>query len=190
MLRFSEMRQEFRPMLGLAAPLALTELGWLSMNFVDTIVVGHLPDSATAIGAVSVGTILFYCVAIFGSNLMLGLDTLVSQAFGAGRLEECHRAFFNALYLALVSSPALMIFILVWLPFLDRLGIAPPVVQLTIPFLKALTWSTLPLALYFVLRRYLQAMGIVKPVAFALVSANLVNLLGNWVFVYGHLGFR
>jgi MATE family multidrug resistance protein len=177
-------------MLGLAAPLALTELGWLSMNFVDTIVVGHLPDSATAIGAVSVGTILFYCVAIFGSNLMLGLDTLVSQAFGAGRLEECHRAFFNALYLALVSSPALMIFILVWLPFLDRLGIAPPVVQLTIPFLKALTWSTLPLALYFVLRRYLQAMGIVKPVAFALVSANLVNLLGNWVFVYGHLGFR
>jgi MATE family multidrug resistance protein len=190
MLRFSEMRQEFRPMLGLAAPLALTELGWLSMNFVDTIVVGHLPDSAIAIGAVSVGTILFYCVAIFGSNLMLGLDTLVSQAFGAGRLQECHRAFFNALYLALVSSPALMIFILVWLPFLDRLGIAPPVVQLTIPFLKALTWSTLPLALYFVLRRYLQAMGIVKPVAFALVSANLVNLLGNWVFVYGHLGFR
>ncbi len=177
-------------MLGLAVPLALTELGWLTMNFVDTIMVGHLQDSATAIGAVSVGTILFYCVAIFGSNLVLGLDTLVSQAFGAGRLEECHRAFFNALYLVLVLSPVLMIFILASLPLMHRLGIAPAVVQLTIPFLKALTWSTLPLALYFVLRRYLQAMGIVKPVAFALVSANLVNLLGNWVFVYGHLGFR
>ncbi|HXB22063.1 MAG TPA: MATE family efflux transporter [Candidatus Solibacter sp.] len=177
-------------MLRLAAPLVLSELGWLSMNVVDTIMVGHLPDSATAIGAVSVGTILFYCVAIFGSNIMLGLDTLVSQAFGAGKLEECHRVFFNALYLALALSPALMIFILAWLPFLDRLGIAPSVVELTVPFLKALTWSALPLALYFVLRRYLQGMGIVKPVAFALVSANLVNLLGNWVFVYGHLGFR
>jgi MATE family multidrug resistance protein len=184
------MRQEFRPMLGLAAPLALTELGWLSMNFVDTIAVGHLPDSATAIGAVSVGTILFYCVAIFGSNLVLGLDTMVSQAFGARRLEDCHRAFFNGLYLVLVVSPALMILILASLPFLGRLGIDPSVVQVTVPFLKALTWSTLPLAVYFVLRRYLQAMGIVKPVAFALVSANLVNLLGNWVFVYGHLGFR
>jgi len=51
-------------------------------------------------------------------------------------------------------------------------------------------WSTLPLAIYFVLRRYLQAMGIVRPVVFALVSANLVNLAGNWTFVYGHLGFR
>src|SRR5437016_8575685 len=123
MLHFSEMRQEFRPMLRLAAPLALTELGWLSMNFVDTIAVGHLPDSATAIGAVSVGTVLFYCVAIFGSSIMLGLDSLISQAFGAGRLEECHRIFLNALYLALLLSPALMVFILVWLPFLDRMGI-------------------------------------------------------------------
>lgn len=177
-------------MLSLAAPLALTELGWLGMNVVDTIMVGHLPDSAAAIGAVSVGTTLFYCVGIFGSAIMLGLDTLVAQAYGARRLEEGHRALFNAFYFSLVLAPLLMVFILVWLPFLGRLGIAPEVLQKTVPFLKALTWSTLPLMLYFVMRRYLQAMGIVKPVAFALVSANLVNLLGNWIFVYGHFGFR
>ena len=177
-------------MLRLAAPLALTELGWFSMNFVDTIAVGHLPDSAVAIGAVSVGTILFYCVAIFGSYLFLGLDPMISQAFGAGRLEDCHRNLFNALYLVLVLSPALMVLIFVLLPLLHRMGMDPAVVAATIPFVKALTWSTLPLSIYFVLRRYLQAMGIVKPLAYALVSANLVNLFGNWVFVYGHLGFR
>lgn len=177
-------------MLRLATPLALTELGWLSMNFVDTIAVGHLPDSAIAIGAVSVGTVLFYCIAIFGSYLFLGLDTMISQAFGAGRLEDCHRNLFNAFYLVLVSSPALMVLIFVSLPLLRRMGMDPPVVAATIPFVKALTWSTLPLSIYFVLRRYLQAMGIVKPLVYALVSANLVNLLGNWVFVYGHLGFR
>src|SRR6266849_279750 len=55
-----EIRQEFRPMLQLAAPMALTELGWISMGFVDTVMVGRLPDSATAIGAVSLGTTLFY----------------------------------------------------------------------------------------------------------------------------------
>src|SRR5205823_2472729 len=49
--------------------------------------------------------------------------------------------------------------------------------------------STLPLVLYFVFRRYLQAMSIVKPVVFTLISANLVNLVGNWLLVYGHLGF-
>lgn len=177
-------------MLRLAAPLALSELGWLAMNFVDTIAVGHLPNSAIAIGAVSVGTILFYCIAIFGSNLLLGLDTMVSQAYGAGRLEECHRNLFNAIYLTLALSPPMIILILVSLPLLQRMGMDPLVVQTTIPFVKALTWSALPLALYFALRRYLQAMGIVKPVVFTLVSANVVNLLGNWVFVYGHLGLR
>src|SRR5260221_12023484 len=80
--------------------------------------------------------------------------------------------------------------IFVFLPVFGHLGLAPALVSATLPFLKALVWSTLPLALYFALRRYLQAMHIVKPVAFALISANLVNLAGNWALVYGHLGAR
>src|SRR5262244_1760725 len=182
------MRQEFRPMLRLAAPLALTELGWLAMGFVDTVMVGRLPDSATAIGAVSLGTTLFYTIGIFGSGIMLGLDTLVAQAYGAGRLEECHRTLWNALYLGLMVSPAVMFVVLACVPLFPRFGLSPGLVAATVPFLKALIWSTLPLVLYFALRRYLQAMNIVKPVVFTLVSANLVNLLGNWVLVYGHLG--
>jgi multidrug resistance protein, MATE family len=183
------MRQEFRPMLRLALPLVLAELGWLFMGIVDTIMVGRLPYSAVAIGAVSLGGTLFYAIGFFGSHIMLGLDTMVSQAFGAGKLEECHRAFFNALYLAAVLAPSLMILIFAGLPLLNHAGIDSQVLAQTIPFLKALNWSTLPLVLYFVLRRYLQAMGIIKPVVFALTSANLVNLLGNWVLAYGRLGF-
>src|SRR5579864_400465 len=172
----------------LAAPLALTELGWVSMGVVDTMMVGRLPDSATAIGAVSLGTTLFYTIGIFGSGIMLGLDTLVAQAYGARKLQECHRELWNACYLALVLAPAIMLVILACVPLFPRFGLPAGLVALTVPFLKALIWSTLPLIMYFVLRRYLQAMNIVKPVVFTLVSANLVNLLGNWVFVYGHLG--
>ncbi|MGZ4829160.1 MAG: MATE family efflux transporter [Candidatus Angelobacter sp.] len=185
-----EIGQEFRPMLRLAAPLALTELGWLAMAFTDTVMVGRLPDSATAIGAVSLGSTLFYTIGIFGSGIMLGMDTLVAQAYGAGRLEECHRTMWNSLYLACILSPILMVSMLAFLPLFGHLGLAPALVTATVPFLKALVWSTLPLALYFALRRYLQAMHIVKPVVFALVSANLVNLAGNWALVYGHLGAR
>jgi len=177
-------------MLRLAAPLALTELGWLAMSFTDTVMVGRLPDSATAIGAVSLGSTLFYTIGIFGSGIMLGMDTLVAQAYGAGRLEDCHRTMWNAVYLACILSPILMASILVLLPLFGHLGLAPTLVTATIPFLKALVWSTLPLSLYFALRRYLQAMHIVKPVVFALVSANLVNLAGNWALVYGHMGAR
>jgi len=177
-------------MLRMAIPMALTELGWVAMGLVDTIMVGHLPDSAVAIGAVSLGTALFYTIGIFGSSVMLGLDTLVSQAYGARKLEECHRNFFNALYLAMVLAPSLMVLIFLALPWLPRTGIDPAVVRETVPFMRALNWSTLPLVFYFVLRRYLQSMSIVRPVVFALVSANLVNVLGNWTLVYGHLGFR
>jgi MATE family multidrug resistance protein len=176
-------------MLRLAAPLALTELGWLAMAFTDTVMVGRLPDSATAIGAVSLGSTLFYTIGIFGSGIMLGMDTLVAQAYGGGRLDECHRTMWNSLYLACFLSPILMASILIFLPLFGHLGLEPALVTATVPFLKALVWSTLPLALYFALRRYLQSMHIVKPVAFALISANLVNLAGNWALVYGHLGF-
>src|SRR6184192_4167543 len=58
------------------------------------------------------------------------------------------------------------------------------------PFLRALNWGTLPLLVYFAVRRYLQAVHVVNPIMFALVSANLVNLIGNWALIYGHLGFR
>jgi MATE family multidrug resistance protein len=190
MLPTRDISQEFRPMLRLAAPLALTELGWLAMGFTDTVMVGRLPDSATAIGAVSLGTTLFYTIGVFGSGIMLGMDTLVAQAYGARRLEECHRMMWNAVYFACALSPLLMLSVLATFPFFARFGLAPALVVTTVPFLKALVWSTLPLALYFALRRYLQAMHIVKPVVFTLISANLVNLLGNWALVYGHLGFR
>src|SRR5205085_7498143 len=66
---------ELRAMFTLATPLVLTELGWMAMGIVDTMFVGRV--SAEAIGAVSLGTSIFYAIAIFASGLLLGLDTLV-----------------------------------------------------------------------------------------------------------------
>src|SRR3954452_4810709 len=83
---------DIRAMLRIAIPLALAELGWMAMSVVDNIMVGGLPDSAVAIGATSVGSALFYGVAIFGLGMMSGLDTLVSQAFGAGDWPRAHRS--------------------------------------------------------------------------------------------------
>src|SRR4051794_10024697 len=188
MLQLSSLRQEFRPMLRLAGPLVLAELGWMSMGVVDTIMVGHLPNSAEAIGAVSLGTVLFYLIALFGAGIMLGLDTLVSQSFGAGDLEDCHHSLVNSIYLVLIITPILMSLVWFGIPLLPRFGVNPAVLDLTAPFLKAVLWSTFPLLLYFAFRRYLQGMNIVKPIMFILITANLVNLVGNWMLIYGHLG--
>jgi multidrug resistance protein, MATE family len=78
--------------------------------------------------------------------------------------------------------------ILLLIPLLRATGTNPTVMALFDPFLKALAWGLVPLLFYAAFRRYLQAIDLVKPVTFALVSANVVNVLGNWVLMYGHWG--
>jgi multidrug resistance protein, MATE family len=173
-------------MFALAWPVVAAELGWMGMSIVDTMMVGRI--SAEAIGAVSIGSVLFFSVAIFGMGLLLGLDALVSQAFGAGNLQECHQWLVDGVYLSLFLSLPLMALIWLGIPLMSSWGIHPEVLSQTVPFLKALTWGLLPLLLYASFRRYLQAMGLVKPVMFVLVTANLINAAGNWILIYGHLG--
>src|SRR3984893_8251611 len=181
--------EEVRPMVRLAIPLVLAELGWMTMGIVDTMMVGRQAHSAEAMGAVSLGSILYMAVAIFGTGLMLGLDTLVSHSYGAGDVEDCHRSLVNGVYLSIAITPVLMGIVRVIEPVLHAVKIDPSVLDQTIPYLRALNWGTLPLLLYFVFRRYLQGMSLAKPVMFALVSANLVNLAGNWILIWGHWGF-
>ncbi len=173
-------------MLKLALPVVAAELGWNAMGMVDTLMVGRV--SAESIGAVSLGTALFLVVGIFGIGLLLGLDTLVSQAFGAGKIEECHRSLVQGVYLSFMLAPLQTGVIWSVIPFLSHWGMNPDVFPLTIPYLKAVTWSMLPLLLYATFRRYLQGMGLVKPVMVVLVTANLVNVAANWILVFGNLG--
>src|SRR6201996_3441430 len=179
-------RSELRALLRLAIPVVLSELGWMAMTIVDIIMVGRL--SPAAIGAVGVSSAIFYTPSLFGIGLLLGLDTLVSQAFGRGDFDECHRALSQGVYIALAFTPLLMV--LLWFaPLTFRyLGVDPSVSQQTSDYLRMLNWGTLPLLLYAAFRRYLQGVKRVGPVTFALISANLVNWAGNWALIYGHLG--
>jgi MATE family multidrug resistance protein len=110
-------------MLRIAVPLAFAELGWMFMSVVDNIMVGRLPDSAAAIGAASVGSAAFYVVAVFGIGLMSGLDTLISQAYGANQMPEARRTFASALTLALAASPIMVALVLAVIPLMQVLGI-------------------------------------------------------------------
>jgi multidrug resistance protein, MATE family len=179
---------EVRPTLGLALPLVLAELGWMSMAVVDTMMVGRLPDSATAMGAVSLGSAVFMVLALFGEGLLLGLDTLVAQAFGAGKREDCHRSLVNGVYLSLALTPLLAAPIWLLARMFRAGGVDAAVAAQTVPYTKALAAGLFPLLLYFAVRRCLQAMNLVRPVAFALVTANIVNAVGNWALIYGKWG--
>jgi MATE family multidrug resistance protein len=180
------MRSEFKALVTLALPVVLAEIGWMSMGLVDTLMVGRL--GAAAIGATGMGSGVYFAIAIFGMGLMLGVDSLVSRAYGAQRLEECVSWLHHGLVLAVIVSPIVML--LTWIVFLTMgwWGLHPVIRALAEPYLRVIAFGTLPLLAYAALRRYLQGIHVVRPIMIALVSANLVNLLGNWILIYGNWG--
>jgi MATE family multidrug resistance protein len=179
-------RQEIRPMLRLAAPLAMAELGWMAMGFVDTIMAGRL--GAASIGAGSLGGMLFYPIAICGTGMLAGMDTLVAQAFGARDDAACRRTLVQGLWIAAGVAPVVALLLALTVPLLRAIGTNPRIMELLGPFVHALLWGVLPLLFYAAFRRYLQAMNIVKPITFAVISANFLNFAGNWLFMYGNWG--
>jgi MATE family multidrug resistance protein len=170
----------------LAVPIVLAELGWMAMGIVDTMVVGRV--GADAIAAVGLGTMVFYGVAVTSLGILLGMDTLVSRAFGARDLADCRHSLVQGVWVSLLLIPAVMGLVHVLDVLLPGLGIDAGVVRDTRPYLHALNWSAPALMVYFAFRRYLQAIDLVRPVMWTLVTANLVNLAGNWILVFGHLG--
>jgi len=148
------------------------------MGVVDTIMVGSL--GPTAIGAVSVGHIFVDFVTIVGIGLLLGLDTVVSQSYGAGNMADCDHSLWQGLFLAVAFTPVGMLSVYSVEPALTIAGVQPDVVSLAVPYAFSLQWSVLPLMLYAAFRRYLQGISLVKPVMFALITANIVNAIANW----------
>jgi MATE family multidrug resistance protein len=185
-MSFHALKTELPPMTSLAVPVAVGELGWMAMGVVDVMMVGRL--SAEAIGAVAVGRALAMVVTVFGIGLLLGMDTLVSQSFGAGDRDDCRHSLVNGVYLAALASVPLCAILFAVIPALGWFGIDPSVRALAAPYTAAVAWSVLPVLLYTALRRYLQAINRVRAVMIALISANLINVASNWILIFGNLG--
>lgn len=174
----------------LGAPLALGELGWMSTYIVDAIMIGRMPHAALSISASSLGNTVYYAIVFCAIGMLTGIETLVAQAFGHGDGDDCVLTLAQSLWIVLLAIPAVMLGTLACIPMLGRFGVSPEVVTETSRYLHALIWSTGPLLLYWALRRYLQSINRVILIAISLVTANLINLVGDWAFLYGHLGFR
>lgn len=179
-------RQELVSLVRLAVPVVIAELGWVCMGVVDTLMVGRLGDAA--IGAVGVGRALFLGVSIFGIGLLLGLDTVISNSYGAGKLERCRSAAWHGVLLAVAISIPSTLLVRALSGRLGLWGVDPAVLEHAVAYTRTMGWAALPIFLYAALRRYLQAMGRVFPVMFALLSANAVNILINWMLIFGNLG--
>jgi len=86
-----------------------------------------------------------------------------------------------------LALSALLIAIFALTPaLLFRLPVDHAILAQAVPAMQGLNYGTLPLMLYFTFRRYLQAHHHGRPIAFALISANLVNAAADWLLIFGH----
>jgi MATE family multidrug resistance protein len=177
---------EFRSLLKLALPIVISQVGFVAMGLVDTLVVGPLgPD---ALAAMSLGNTFFFGILIFGLGTLMALDTVVSQAYGAGDLEGCSIGLVQGLWLSLGLWPILLGAMFAVSPVLAAIGYDPAMIELMELYLGPLRWGLLPALFFKTYRCALTAIDITRPLVVAAVLANGANWVLDLWLLDGGLG--
>lgn len=174
---------EWRGLLRLALPLAAAQAGLQLMGVVDTAVVGRL--GARELGAVGLGNALFFTVFIAAMGVVMGIDPLTAQAFGAGDRLRARRTLWQGVWLAIIIGVALSI-PLVFAPLiLAPFGVDETIIPAATSYTLIRTLALIPMLLFVVLRSYLQAQSITRPMIISIAIANVFNLVADIYFVFG-----
>lgn len=187
MNRTDRLRQELSAATRLAAPVALVQLGLMLMGVVDTMMLGRVSAEALAAGAL--GNIVSVLLLIFGGGVLSALDPLVAQADGAGDTAAVGAHLQRGAVLAVAL--AIPFGLLLWevSPVLRLAGQPEAVIGDAAAYARGIIWGLPAYFLFVAFRQTLQAMSIVRPTAIAIVAGNLINVVGNWTLIFGHLGF-
>ena len=170
----------------LALPVAVSQVGQLTMGLVDTWMVGGL--GAAALGAVSMGDSLYFTFAVVAFGVVMAVEPLVSQAHGAGDPERARAAWAAGRLVGLALSVPLLL-VAVFAPWvLSVLGLEPEVARLGGLYVQSRAVGSTLMLLFAADRSFLNGLGHTRPAMIAMILANLINLPLTWGLVYGRLG--
>jgi MATE family multidrug resistance protein len=179
----SAFRTELRQLLRLAGPLAAAQAGTQIMSLVDLAVIGRL--GAQELGAAGLGNNIFFAISILGIGVNLGVDPMISQAFGAGDAVRARHVMWQGVWLAFGVTVALTIVLLFAPLLLPLFDVAEPLRPFASQFLLVRTAGLAPMLLFFVLRAYLQSQHITRPMVVAMLIGNVFNLISDLILVFG-----
>ncbi len=158
----------------------------MAMGAVDTVMVGRV--TPTDLAAVAIGNLYFFGVAVFGMGVLFALDPVISQAVGAQDPNAVARGVQRGGLLALVLTALTSVLLLPAGPILGALRQPPEVVPVAAAYAWASILGVYPFYGFVVLRQSLQAMGKIRSLLWTVGAANVVNVLFNWILIYGNLG--
>lgn len=181
------MKSETSQTLKIALPLILGNITQMALGLIDTAMVGSIDYKQLA--AAAFVTNFLAVPHILGIGITTALTPLIAIANGQNDTLKASRFLYNGVILCTIISVFIAIAIFYSTPIVYHLGQDPEVIDLAIPYLKIMGWSTIPMIFYLSLKQFCDALEFTK-VAMTLSLISLpINVFLNWVMIFGKLGF-
>lgn len=179
---------EVRRTLQLAAPVILGQLAIFSMNFVDTVMAGRLPEKDIALAGLGIGGAVWSGLMMFTIGLLMAVQPSVAHLDGAGRRNEAATLTRQALWIAVFLAVPFWAICFFSEGLLERFRIDPLIVPVAAGYLRAISWGGPGICLVFLLRFFSEGAGHTRPTMVYGVIGALLNIPLNYIFMYGKFG--
>lgn len=186
-MKISEYLPFYKRNLVLAFPIVLSQIGQVSVSLIDNMMVGHVGTSELA--AAAFANSIFMIGMVFGMGITFGLTPLVGKAFGTSDLKKILMWLKNGVFSHMVIAAVLsliMFSIYLCLPFM---GQEEEVLKLAQPYYLLLCASYVPFMLFFCFKQFFEGLGNTKMAMQITLTANVVNVIVNYLFIFGKFGF-
>lgn len=177
----------YKKNLNLAVPVVLAQIGQVTVNLADNMMVGHV--GTTQLAAASFAISVFTVGMLFGMGITFGLTPLVGQAFGGKNPSVIGTWFRNGVLVYFIVSLLLCGVMSSVVFFMPRMGQSDEVVALAIPYYLIQVASLVPLMLFFSVKQLFEGIGNTRIAMVITILANLLNIGLNYILIFGKLGF-
>jgi len=162
-------------------------LGHTMVAFIDNIMVGQLGTAELA--AVSLGNSFMFIAMSLGIGFSTAITPLIAEADGEGNFEAGKSTFKHGLFLCTALSIALFGVILLAKPLMYIMNQPEEVVDLAMPYLNLVAVSLIPLIIFQAFKQFSDGLSMTKYPMYATIIANVVNVILNYLLIFGKFGF-
>ena len=186
-MNISQYTSEFKYNWKLAAPVMLGMLGHTFVSFVDNIMVGQIGTAELA--AVSLGNSFIFIAMSIGIGFSTAITPLIAEADSANNFDRAKSTFKHGLFLCTVLGIVLFLGVFFAKPLMYLMKQPKEVVELAIPYLDLVAFSLIPLVVFQALKQFSDGMSMTKYPMYATLIANIVNVVLNYLLIFGKFGF-
>ncbi|WP_298884198.1 MATE family efflux transporter [uncultured Polaribacter sp.] len=186
-MNISQYTSEFKYNWKLAAPVMLGMLGHTFVSFIDNIMVGQLGTAELA--AVSLGNSFMFIAMSIGIGFSTAITPLIAEADSSNNLQQARSTYKHGLFLCSTLGIVLFLGIYFSKPLMYLMKQPKEVVELAIPYLDLVAFSLIPLVTFQAIKQFSDGMSMTKYPMYATLLANIVNIVLNYILIFGKFGF-